>query len=398
MAPPPRPHPLSRSPHIERLCGWLETAWARGIADRPSLDPDALWGKALREVTAEGERGPRAEADVADFRLRLEVLCESLEAQARLNPLGLTIAHGQLVRVIRQRLELGQLWHGQPQLIAGELAPPIIVVGQMRSGTTRLHRLLAADPAHAATRFCDSWNPVPRRPDTRPAWSALGLLFARTIDPWLDSIHPFGITRPDEELGWLAAALDHCAYEAQWRVPSFTAFSEDRDPAPIYREFTRILRTDAMWHGNAHLPRVLKVPQFAEDLPAILGQFPHARVVLTWRCPDDLAASSASLLANQMTMQSDSVDMAWIEAEVVRKIALRQARMDAALAGFCGPLAKADFAALDADWEGEIARVYAALGLTLSQAARRAMQAEQTKTGGATHRPHSLDYLAFAAK
>lgn len=396
MAPPPRPHPLSRSPHVERMNGWLETAWARGISQRPSLDPDALWGKALREITAEGERGPREEADVADFRLRLEVLCEALQAEARLNPLGLTIAHGQLVRVIHQRLELGELWREQPQLLAGDLAPPIVVVGQMRSGTTRLHRLLAADAAHAATRFCDSWQPVPRSPDTRPAWSALTLLFARTIDPWLDSIHPFGTTRPDEELGWLAAALDHCAYEAQWRVPSFSAFSEARDPAPIYREFARILHTDAAWHGNAQRPRVLKVPQFAEDLPAILAQFPDARVVLTWRCPDDLAASSASLLANQMTMQSDHVDMAWIEGEVVRKIALRQARMDAALAGFTGPLAKADFAALDADWESEVARVYADLGLDFTPAARRAMQAEQTKTSGASHRSHSQAYKAFA--
>lgn len=398
MAPPARAHPLARSPHVERFNGWLEAAWRRGLSDKPLLDPDALWGKALRDIAAEGEQGPRSAADMADFRLRLEVLTESLEAEAGLNALGLTIAHGQLVRVIRQRLELGVLWRDRPELIAVELAPPIIIVGQMRSGTTRVHRLLAADPSLAATRFCDSWHPVPRRPDMRPAWSALTLAVARTLDPWLDTIHPFGTTRPDEELGWLACALDHCAYEAQWRIPAFTAFSEDRDPAPVYREFGRILRTDAHFHGNAARPRVLKVPQFAEDLPALLAEFPDARVILTRRDEADMVRSAASLVANQMAIQSDDVDYGWIETEAARKIALRQERMDAALKDFSGPLSTVEFAALDSDWEGEMARVYAELGLDFTRTARLVMHTEQTKTSGASHRSHSQDYAAFAAE
>lgn len=396
MSIPPRPHPLARSPHVERVCGWLEKSWSRGITNLPSLDVDVLWGKALRDVPAEGERGPRTEADMADFRLRLEVLAEALQGEAELNALGLTMAHGQLVRVIRQRLELGELWSEQPELIESELAPPIIIVGQMRSGTTRVHRLLAADPAFAATRFCDSWHPVPRKPDTRPAWSALTLLFARTLDPWLDSIHPFGTTRPDEELGWLACALDHCAYEAQWRVPSFTAFSEDRDPAPIYREFGRILRTDANWHGNLHRPRVLKVPQFAEDLPAILAEFPDARVVVTRRDEDDLVSSAASLVANQMTIQSDSVDMDWIEAEVARKIALRDNRMEAALKQFSGPRALVDFDALGSDWEGEMRRVYGALGLEFSPESSESMREEQARAAASPHRHHAQQRDQFS--
>ncbi|MBH5323131.1 sulfotransferase family protein [Aurantiacibacter sediminis] len=396
MPPPPRPHPLARSPHVERVCGWLEKSWARGITDVPSLDTDVLWGKALRDVPAEGERGPRSEGEMADFRLRLEVLSESLQSEARLNALGLTMAHGQLVRVIRQRLELGELWSEQPDLVHAELAPPIIIVGQMRSGTTRVHRLLAADPQFAATRFCDSWHPVPRRPDTRPAWSALTLLFARTLDPWLDSIHPFGTTRPDEELGWLACALDHCAYEAQWRVPSFTAFSEDRNPAPIYREFGRILRTDATWHKNANRPRVLKVPQFAEDLPAILSEFPDARVIVTKRCEDDLASSAASLVANQMTMQSDAVDMEWIENEVSRKIALRDNRMEAALAESSGPRAHVDFDALGGDWEGEMRRVYGVLDLEFTGVTASAMRDEQARSAASPHRHHAKQRDEFS--
>lgn len=397
MATPYRPHLLARAPLVDRLNGWLERAWGTGLLPKPTLDPEQLWGSAALAAPAEGECGGRSAEDAADFRARLLHLCSALRDEAALNPIGLAIAHGQLVRVIRQRLTLGALWQHKPKLLQQDIAPPILVVGQMRSGTTRMHRLLAADPAHAGTRFCDSWHPVPRQPDTRPFWSGVSLFMARRLNPWMDSIHPFGVTRPDEELGWLASALNHCAYEAQWRVPSFTAYSEAVDPAPVYSEFDRILRTDAAFSKNARLARILKVPQFAEDLPALLAQFPHARVVRTLRDPEAMTASAVSLVANQMAIQSDDADVAWIEEECRRKIALREDRMDRALLGFDGPLAMVEFDALSRDWESEIERVYAALGIDLNAQAIKAMRTEQGRSRKSAHLGHAGTYQAFAS-
>jgi hypothetical protein len=400
MSRPPRPHPLARAPLVDRLNGWLEAAWRAGWCSRPPLDPDALWAKACRTAPATGEHGGRNVEDAADFRVRLSKLCEALENEAALNPLGLTMAHGQLVRVVRQRLRLGALWQARPELTAMPLSPAILVVGQMRGGTTRIHRLLAADPAHTATRFCDSWHPLPPgsalAPDLRPLSCALMLTFARRLDPWLDTIHPFGTTRADEELGWLAASLSPCAYEAQWRVPTFTRWSEARDPAPVYREFARILATDAAHHGNAGQPRVLKVPQFAEDLPALLAQFPLARVVVARRDPEDVVRSAASLVANQMAMQSDGADLAWIEAECRRKVALREQRVSQTLGDVKGPLAEVEFAELDRDWESAIAGIYRQLKLPLTPAALAAMHAEQGRAARSPHAAHAQVYRRFA--
>ena len=397
MSLPARPHPLARANLVERLNGWLESAWRAGLCSRPSLEPEALWAKARRSAPAAGEQGRRSAEDVADFRQRLEHLCAALEAEAALNPLGRTIAHGQLVRVLRQRLRLGALWERRPELLATRLAPPILVVGQMRGGTTRVHRLLAADPAHAATRFCDSWHPLPRGfPDPRPAYAAATLAFVRRLDPWLDTIHPFGTTRSDEELGWLAAALSPCAYEVQWRMPFFSRWSEARDSAPVYREFARILATDAAHRGNAERPRVMKVPQFAEDLPALLAQFADARVVVAHRDREAVVRSATSLVANQMAIQSDAADLAWIEAECRRKLALRETRMEEALGRFDPLLARVGFAELDHDWEGAIARIYGELGLTLSPAALATMRTEQGRAACQPYRNHRAAYRRFA--
>ena len=165
----------------------------------------------------------------------------------------------------------------------------------------------------------------------------------------LDALHPFGATRIDEEIGWLATALSPATFEAQWHIPSFVAWSEARDPGPVYAEFARILRTDAATMGNTDRPRVLKCPQFAEDLPALLQHFPGARLVVTHRDAAAIVESSVSLVASQMAPQSTRRDLSAITAEWQRKLALRQQRIERALAGFAGQVAHVDFDRLNVD-------------------------------------------------
>ena len=395
--PPERPHPLARTPLIDKACTALEKAWSIGIPP-PLSDADELWMRAAKGHAIADEYGGRTQEDVTDFRERLSVLCEAIREEAQLNALGKTMAHGQLVRVIKQRLGLGRLWARHSELLDTELAPPIIVVGQMRSGTTRIHRLLAADPAHCATRFCDSWNPVPSRRDFRPLWGAMMLAMARKLDPWIDALHPMGSRRAEEELGWLASALGHSTYDTQWHVPNFTRFCEARDAGPLYREFARILRTDAAHHRNAHLPRVMKVPQFAEELPSLLAQFPGARLVIADRNDEDILRSSVSLVANQMTIQSNNADLGRIEADWRRKLELRHTRVEAALADFDGPVAQVHFDELGADWESEISRIYTDLDISLSDDALGAMRKEMAESEGGAHSQHAAQLQRFRSK
>lgn len=396
MNPPPRPHAFARSRAAELAGRAVEAMWERGLTEKPPLDPDFLWSVGARGFTEADEHSHRSDEDVADFRDRLVRLCRALRDEADLNPLGHTMAYGQLTGAIRKRHALGRYWRDNSGIAEAAIAPPIVVVGQMRAGTTRVHRLLAADPRHAGTRFCNSHDPVPRRPDLRPAKFTLGLAIARRINPWLDTIHPFGATRVDEEIGWLSGALDACAYEAQWRIPGFVAFNEAADAGAIYAEFARILRTDAAVMGNADRPRVLKCPQFSENLPALLHRFPNARLVVTERDHVEVLDSSVSMVASQMAFQSDFADIEALRSEWQRKLALRQRRIDAALEAFQGPVARVDFARLDADWHGEIRHIYHALGLELSASALSAMEREMRRAANGTHHTHRAQIAEFS--
>jgi hypothetical protein len=399
MAPPPRDHLLARGPLATRANALLGKAWERGWLPPPALDPEALWALAAKPYGARAEaaeHGGRSPEDVADFRERLERLCASLQAEADLNPLGRAMAWGQLSRVVKNRLAFGALWLERPELLETPLAPPIIVIGHMRSGTTRIHTLLAADPAHAHTRYCDAYHPVPARLGMNRVKAALELAMLGLLNPWMQSIHPMAPAAVEEELAWLSAALHHSIYESQWHIPAYSAWSEARDPLPVYREFARILATDAAHRGLAGRPRVLKVPAFAEDLATLLTLFPQARLVIANREHEAVLRSAISLAANQMAMQSDTCSLEAIEARWRHKISLREARMAAALHGWQGPVARACFDALNADWKSAIAGVYADLGLPLTPPAIAAMRKVMAASEDGHHRAHAAQLARFA--
>ena len=307
------------------------------------------------------------------------------------------MAWGQLSRVVKNRLAFGALWLDRPELLETPLAPPIIVVGHMRSGTTRIHTLLAADPAHSHTRYCDAYHPVPAPLGMNRVRAAMELAMLGLLNPWMQSIHPMAPAAVEEELAWLSAALHHSIYESQWHIPAFSAWSEARDPLPVYREFRRILQTDAAHRGLADKPRVLKVPAFAEDLATLLALFPDARLVIAEREHEAVLKSAISLAANQMAIQSDSCCLEAIEARWRHKIALREARMAAALEGWQGPVARACFDALNTDWESAIAGIYAGLGLTLTPQARAAMHKVMAASEDGHHHQHAEQLARFSA-
>lgn len=399
MAAPVRDHLLARGPLAERANAFLGKAWERGWLPPPALDPEALWALAAKPYGARAEaaeHGGRAPEGVADFRERLARLVASIAAQADLNPLGRAMAWGQLSRAVKNRLAFGNLWLERPELLETPLAPPIIVIGHMRSGTTRIHTLLAADPAHAHTRYCDAYHPVPGKLGMNRVKAALELAMLGLLNPWMQSIHPMAPAAVEEELAWISAALHHSIYESQWHIPAFSAWSEARDPAPIYREFRRILQTDAAHRGIADKPRVPKVPAFAEDLSTLLDLFPEARLVIAEREHEAVLRSAISLAANQMAMQSDSCCLDAIEARWRHKIALREARMAEALASWQGPVARACFDALNADWEAAITGIYADLGLTLTPEARAAMHKVMAASEDGHHRAHAAQLARFA--
>jgi hypothetical protein len=368
----------------------LHNAWRAKVATIPSLDADTLIARAIRQVGS-NDFGPD------HWREPFAVLVRSLQTEADLNPIGLTLAHGQIVKVLRERLRAHALWCAHPEILELPLAPPIVVLGSMRSGTTRIQRLLACDDRLIHTRLFESLSPVPEqdggRTDRRPIKAAAGLAFLHALNPALAAVHPSGASLPDEEFGLFSFAFSGAQFQAQWRIPAFARWWEGQDPLPVYREFRRLMQTIAWTRGGrSDRPWVLKAPQFMEELDALLTVFPDARLLCLGRDPVDVVASSCSLVWQQQRIQSDTADRDWIGREWLHKTAHRvRAASSSRAARPDVPQLAIDFAAVNRDWRSEVERIYAFLGLDLTSRTLAAMQAYMRGATGHQGHRYSLE-------
>lgn len=356
-----------------------------GVLERPCLDSLHARAAAIAQET------PHAPWLAAHDRL-----LASLREEADLNAVGLTFAYVQTARLIGQRRRAARLWARQPEIAATPVARPIVVLGHMRSGTTRLQRLLGCDPRLNHTHFFEITNPLPPRPDWRvlESWAQLRLITA--LNPEIHTVHPTTARQVEEVFGLLAFSFYGAQFEAQWRVPGFARWWEGQDRGWVYRELRHLLQTIARQRAAPDRPWVLKAPQFMEDLDALLAAFPDARLICLSREPGEVVPSTASLAYHQMQVQSDTVDPHWIGREWLRKTARREALCAQVRAARPDvPQLEVEFAAMNGDWRAQMHRIYRFLDLELTPAveARMAAYLRQAEASGFRgHRYHAGDF------
>jgi hypothetical protein len=177
--------------------------------------------------------------------------------------------------------------------------------------------------------------------------------------------------------------------------PSFARWWEGREPVAVYRDFRRLLQTIAWSRRDANArPWILKAPQFMEELDALLAVFPEARLLCLHRDAVQVVASTASLVWNQMHVQSDAVSPAWVGGEWLGKT-VRRVTAAAASRGRHPhvPQLDVDFAAVDRGWRGEVTRIYDFLGLPLTPAVEKRMAAYLG--GSRSHHHHRYELADF---
>ena len=123
---------------------------------QPSLDPADLVEAARR---AEG----LTDLGRPDPRPALGHLCNALVREADLHPIGRWIQRFRIIGQLRNRLRATVRLRDDPAILDRQPAPPLVITGLPRTGTTFLHRLLAADPGTRALRSWEGLNPLPFR-------------------------------------------------------------------------------------------------------------------------------------------------------------------------------------------------------------------------------------------
>jgi hypothetical protein len=374
----------------------LRQLWSLRSNCRPELDPQALLDGLERQTGLRDFGDPW-------FLDPLRQLLGALREEASLNELGLFAAVGQLRKVLKDRLFAQAILAQNPHIAGRSLSRPVIVVGPMRSGTTRLHRLLAADVRFAHMRSFETINPVPP-PHFRPGMSDRRWIVARLamgavhrFNPSTAVIHPSGPFEPEEELGLLVRSIWGMKHEAQWNVPSYGRWAEEQDATPAYCMMATLLRLVGWARGEDDTrPWVLKTPQHMLDLPALLAVFPDARIVFTHREPCAVVGSSCSLVWNQMIIHSDRVDPAAVGREWLRKTELQIERMRAVRETIpAGRRIDVRFGDMERDWQHVMRDIYRFLDMDIEPALPGMAQYMASSDRALNRHPHRYSLEAF---
>ncbi len=341
-----------------------------------SLDPSVIIDAAVAAAGTDDFGAPT-------WREGLERLLASLRDEAQLNALGVQIAAGEMVDYLTTRAAILQYRLEHPAVAEGDVVPPIVIVGQARTGTTMLYDLLAQDPT---TRVPLTWEvdrpcPPPETAtyDTDPRIDEVEAMYAGTelLIPGFRAMHPLGPRLAQECVRITGGEFASLIFPTQYRVPSYAMWLQhEADLAPAYRWHRVFLQhLQARHHGDRWL---LKSPAHIWHLGALLHEYPGALLVQTHRDPLRIIASVSSLQATLRRLGSDAPDLADIAAEWAPYIIEGLDRSVAGrIDGTVAPehVVDVQFAEFLADPFGVVGRIYDRFGIELSAEAERRMHA-----------------------
>ncbi|OBH44977.1 sulfotransferase [Mycobacterium intracellulare] len=320
-----------------------------------------------------------------EFEEPLTVLLRDY-ARADLNAIGAHILRSSIVHSLRMRLRTQEWVRRHPEILDERVAAPIVVVGMMRSGTTLLQRLLAADPRFVCAYGWEVVEVAPRLDysftgvDPRIAISQAREAKSRELAPELFSIHPMYATEAEEEIVFLADAFLSHVPESGAHLPRYRSWLDDQDFSPAYAYLHRMLQF-LQWQkrqrGLAGQRWVLKSPAHLGYLGLLRAQFPDLHVVHMHRDPRTTIASGASLNATLHAMHADAVDPHRVGAQWLARMGWTNDRAMTARDGWSDDGARVTDIGFDdavADPIGQVARVYDAVGLPLTAEAEAAMR------------------------
>lgn len=340
------------------------------------------------------------------FREPLRVLLDSLDREAALTPLGRAIQRQRTIDLLVNRLRAEDHFTRHPEIQDEEIRRPIVIVGLPRTGTTLLHRTIAADPRFHAVLWYECRYPVPLGAVDEPADGVDPRITRAQAEvramldgsPALAAIHPLDALAADEEILLLEHSFRSTVPESSANVPSYARWLADHDHGEGYRDLRRFLQL-LQWQkrraGRAAERWVLKTPHHLGFADVVLREFPDALIVQTHRDPLDSIPSLASMICALWVLASDAVDSKEVARQWNAKMATALRHCLAVRDRY--PERFVDVWYLDAvrDPIGQARRIYDVAGLAMTAAAEQAMRAFVATNPREGRPPHQYTLAEF---
>lgn len=296
-----------------------------------------------------------------------------------------------------------------PSLRRVQVRAPTFSVGHARSGTTYLHRLMAADPQFSYALMYELFFPSLLQKRLLRLVLRIDARFGKPLRRRLDAVeeqmfaetddmHKTGFFVPEEDDFFLTWSLNSGFWIVMfpymgeldfYHVDRWTARKRRRVMA-FYRECVR--RQLALNGGGGHLTHLSKNPTFCGRVEALIETFPDARFIVPMRNPYETIPSLLKMLQTEWRLRGRDERLI---AQSLRVLA------DQSIHSYTHPLdvlarhsevrsCVVDYRELVAAPTATMRRVYAELGLNLGPEAAAEFEAAGRRGGHETAHRYSL--------
>ena len=335
-----------------------------------------------------------------DYCDGLAVLLDSYARDAGLTAKGTRVTRALLRGALMARLLSEAAWAQHPEYADVAIERPVFVTGLPRTGTTALHRLLTADPAHQGLEVWLTQVPQPRPP--RETWAAnpvfqyiqAGFERHHVSYPEFMAVHYMAADQVEECWQLLRQSMRSISYECLAHLPGYSSWLSGQDWTGAYRRHRRNLQLIGL--PDAGRRWVLKNPSHLFALDALLRVYPDALVIQTHRAPRDAIASVCSLAAQasagwSTTFCGEVIGRNQLDTWARGLDRFTEVRAASDPAQFYD-VAYDEFVA---DPVGTVKAVYGYFGLTLTGRAAAAMRGLHEQSAGAARPAHHYALADF---
>lgn len=236
------------------------------------------------------------------FAEALAKLCECAVTELEFTDMGALSFQSTIVRFLVNRLRLQKDLKDHPEILEEDVDDPLVVLGMPRTGTTKLQRMLSADPHNQRLELWRLLNPAPF-PGELPGKPEGRLAFAKIVEdatkanPDFLASHETAAREADEDSYLLLNAFDYDMLHNIFTADSFLRWVRSRSGIPAHAYEKKLLQY-LQWQDGGRRGRrwVLKNPGAVGHLRAMSETFPKAAFIYSHRSLTEVLPSYCRLM------------------------------------------------------------------------------------------------------
>ena len=225
-------------------------------------------------------------------------------------------AGARIQGALADRLQLEQYFKDHPEAAQEPIDLACAIIGLPRTGSTMVHRLLAASPKLTALWWWETAFPFPLpgevMDDPAPRQEAAKGMVDWLLSEWPDfeSIDPMDAMAINEEVVLLDRTFLSTTYDSMMPIHGYGHWQAEQDHEPAIRDlyrFMQVIQHQRVARGEVRRPWVFKTPHYVMGaLAGLLKVWPDVKLVMTHRDVGDVLPSYCSMCASLSVNSSTS--------------------------------------------------------------------------------------------